>query len=92
MTELIWATTINGRRPMYIRCGHAGRSPKDVGVSAGVILDQSNQTVSGFLDSFRAAFAQYHASLLATKPVQMSPQEHPFKGTWPDGLHCFRVR
>jgi hypothetical protein len=51
-----------------------------------------DQTISGFLDNFRAAFAQYHASLLGTKPVQLSPQERPFKDTWPDGLHGFRVR
>jgi len=53
---------------------------------------EEDQTISRFLDNFRAAFVQYHASLLGTKPVQMSPQEHPFKGTWPHGLHGFRVR
>jgi hypothetical protein len=51
-----------------------------------------DQTISGFLDNFRAALVQYNARLLGTKPVQMSPQVHPFKGTWPDGLHGFRVR
>jgi hypothetical protein len=40
---------------------------------------EEDQTISGLLDNFRAAFAQYHASLLGTKPVQMSPQEHPFR-------------
>lgn len=53
---------------------------------------EEDQTVSVFLDNFRAAFVQYHASLFGTKSVQISPQVHPYKGTWPDGLHGFRVR
>jgi hypothetical protein len=35
---------------------------------------------------------RYHADLLGTKAVEMSPDDQKFKGTWTNGLHGFRVR
>jgi hypothetical protein len=51
-----------------------------------------DKVISEFLENFRRGWVQYHADLLGTKAVEMSPDDQKFKGTWMNGLHGFRVR
>jgi hypothetical protein len=53
---------------------------------------ENDNTVSEFLENFGRAWFQYHAELFGTKPVQMSADDEPFKGTWANGLRGLRIR
>lgn len=53
--------------------------------------NENEKTVSDFLENFGQNWFQYHAALFGTKPVKMSADDQPFKGTWADGLHGLRT-